>query len=143
MKKSGKNYMFTILGIVLIMTGLFLLKTLASTHELILILPYILFGIGCSILGYGTSSILSQKAFKNHPEIQKQLMIDKTDERNIAIANRAKAKAYDMMIFVVGALLLTFALMRIDIIAMLLLLFVYLFAQGYGIYFRCKYDKEM
>ena len=61
----------------------------------------------------------------------------------IAIGNRAKAKAYDMMIFVFGSLLLAFALMGIDVIAVLLTTFAYLFVVGYGIYYRCKFDKEM
>ncbi|HYF75143.1 MAG TPA: hypothetical protein VD757_01040, partial [Candidatus Nitrosocosmicus sp.] len=75
--------------------------------------------------------------------IEKQLEIDRHDERNIAIGNRAKAKAYDMMIYVFGALLLAFALMDVDMTALLLLVFAYLFVVGYGIYYRIKYDKEM
>ena len=80
---------------------------------------------------------------KNNPDIEKQLEINRNDERNIAIGNRAKAKAYDMMIFVFGSLLIAFALMGIDVIAVLLTTFAYLFVVGYGIYYSCKYDKEM
>lgn len=39
--------------------------------------------------------------------------------------------------------MVAFALMGVDMIAVLLLVFVYLFVQGYAVYFRCKYDKEM
>ncbi|URN93007.1 MAG: hypothetical protein NAG76_14280 [Candidatus Pristimantibacillus lignocellulolyticus] len=80
---------------------------------------------------------------KNHPDAAKQLEIDKKDERNLVIANRAKAKAYDMMVFVLGALILVFALMGIDLIAVLILVFVYAFILGYNIYYRVKYYKEM
>lgn len=80
---------------------------------------------------------------KNHPDAAKQLEIDKKDERNLVIANRAKAKAYEMMVFVLGALILVFALMGIDLIAVLLLVFVYAIILGYNIYYRVKYYKEM
>lgn len=106
-------------------------------------LPYILVGLGCGIFGHGTGNIISQKSLKNSPDIQKKIEIDKNDERNIAIRNRAKAKAYDMMVFMFGALMLSFALMGVDMIAVLLLVFAYLFVMGYSVYYRCKYDKEM
>ena len=69
--------------------------------------------------------------------------IEQRDERNIAIADRAKGKAFDMMTFVFGALMLAFALMSVDLPAVLLLVFAYLFVHGYAIYYRCRYEKEM
>ncbi|MFK7697603.1 hypothetical protein ACI5FR_32875, partial [Paenibacillus sp. HJGM_3] len=59
------------------------------------------------------------------------------------IANRGKAKAYDMMVFVFGALILALALMGVDLTVVLLLVFAYLFTIGYGTYYRFKYYKEM
>ena len=86
-------------------------------------------------------NIISRRAVKTNPDIQKQLEIDKKDERNITIANHAKAKAFDMMIFVFGVLMIAFALMGVDIKAVLLLVFAYLLVIGYDVYCRCKYDK--
>ncbi|MEC0264815.1 hypothetical protein [Paenibacillus anseongense] len=63
--------------------------------------------------------------------------------RNLAIANRAKAKAYDMIVFLFGALLLAFALMGIDKITVLILAFAYMFILGFNVYYRVKYYKEM
>ncbi len=97
----------------------------------------------CGIFGKGMGDVISRKAMKDNPDIKKQLEIDENDERNIAIGNRAKAKAYDMMIFVFGALILSFVLMDVAMIATLLLVFTYLFVVGYSIYFRFKFDKEM
>ncbi len=48
-----------------------------------------------------------------------------------------------MMIFVFGALMLSYVLMGTDMIVILLLVFAYLFVVAYGLYFRFKYDKEM
>lgn len=143
MKNSKIDYISTAIGIILIVIGLLLVKTFVEPQGIFKALPYVCLGIGCGIFGHGMGNIISYKAIKNNPGIQKQIKIDRTDERNIAIANRAKAKAFDMMTFVFSALMLSFALMGVDMVALLLLVFAYLLVQGYGIYYRCKYDKEM
>ena len=65
----------------------------------------------------------------------KQIKICKNDERNMAIAYRAKAKAYDMMVFTLGAILLASALMDLDMVAILII--------GYRIYYQIEYEREM
>ena len=137
------DYIITVIGILMFCTGLILVKTITDPQGFMKALPYIFIGLGCGIFGHGMGNIISRKALKNSPEIQKQLEIDKKDERNVAIRNSAKAKAYDIMIFVFGALMLSYALMGIDTIAVLLLVFAYLFVVTYGLYYRFKYDKEM
>lgn len=143
MKKNNSSNLMIILGLLLLGIGLYLIKTTADPQGIIQVLPYVCVGLGCGIFGQGMGNIISRKAMKNNPDIERQLEINRNDERNIAIGNRAKAKAYDMMIFVFGSLLLAFALMGIDVIAVLLTTFAYLFVVGYGIYYSCKYDKEM
>lgn len=131
------------IGLLLLGIGLYLVKTVDNPQGIMLALPYVCIGVGCGLFGQGMGSILSQKAIQNHPEIQKRMDIEKNDERNIAIANRAKGKAFDIMTFVFGALMLAFALMGVDMVAVLLLVFAYLFVHGYAIYYRCKYNEEM
>ncbi|WP_324823045.1 DUF6442 family protein [Sinanaerobacter sp. ZZT-01] len=143
MKKNASTYLLTISGLLLLGIGLYLIKTLVDPQGILRALPYVCVGLGCGIFGHGMGELISLKAMKGHPDLEKQLKIDKNDERNIAIANRAKAKAYDMMLFVFGALMLSFALMEVDLTLILLLVFSYLFIAGYGIYYRIKYDKEM
>ena len=143
MKKSKMDYIIVAVGVILLGIGLYLAKSIADPQGFMQALPYVCVGLGCGIFGHGMGNVILLKTMENSPEIQKQLDIDKKDERNVAIANRAKAKAYDMMIFAFGALMLAFTLMGVDMIAVLLLVFTYLFVQGYGIYYRCKYDKEM
>ena len=87
--------------------------------------------------------MLSRKALKDSPDLQKQLEIEQKDERNIAISNSAKGKAFDIMLFVYGALMLSFALMQVDLAAILLFVFCYLLVLGCSIYYRVKYEKEM
>ncbi|WP_414150801.1 hypothetical protein ACIZ62_17650 [Acetobacterium carbinolicum] len=143
MKRQFRNVGFVIIGLMLLISGLALVKLLSDPHGLLLALPYVCIGLGCGIFGHGMGELISQRAIKNHPDIEKQIEIDKKDERNIAITRRAKAKAYDIMIPVFGALLLTVALMGVDLIIVLLLVSAYLFVVFYGVYYRVKYDREM
>lgn len=143
MTQKKSNYVVVIIGLLLLGTGLYFVKTIDDPQGIMQALPYVCIGVGCGLFGQGMGGILSQKAMQNHPEIQKQMDIEKNDERNIAIANRAKGKAFDIMTFVFGALMLAFALMGVDMVATLLLVFAYLFVHGYAIYYRCKYNEEM
>lgn len=143
MKKLKSNYITVAIGGILLIIGLYLSKTIENPQGIMLALPYVCIGIGCGAFGHGVGGIVSYNTLKNSPEIKRQLDIDKNDERNIEISNRAKAKSYDIMTYVYGALILAFGLIGIDMIAILLLVFAYLFVHGYGIYYRCKYDKEM
>lgn len=140
-KKTG--YVFVIIGIVLLGSGLYFVKSISDPQGIMLTLPYVCIGIGSGLFGHGMGSILSRRALQNNPQMQKQMEIEQNDERNIAIANRAKGKAFDMMTFVFGALMIAFALMGADLAAVLLLVSAYLFVHGYAVYCRCKYEKEM
>lgn len=142
MKKS-KYYIMTAIGILVLILGLYLVKTTDAPQAFMAAFSYVCIGFGCGIFGYGMSSIISNKILQKNPDLQRQNEINEKDERNIIISNRAKAKAYDLMSFVFGVLMLIFALMNVDMIAIILFCFVYLFLHGYEIYYHCKYEKEM
>lgn len=142
-KKIFSSYIITALGLILLGSGLYLIKTVADPQGIMVALPYVLIGVGCGIFGQGMGDLISRRALKGYPDMEKQMEIEKKDERNIAISNRAKAKAYDLMIYVFGALLLSFALMGVGLAPILLLDIAYLFVIGYGVFYRVKYDKEM
>lgn len=114
--KNIVDYISTTIGVILLVAGLLLVKTLVNPQGILRALPYVFVGLGCGAFGHGMGNIISRKTLKNSPDVQKQIEIDRNDERNITIANRAKAKAYDMMTFVFGALMLSFALMGIDMV---------------------------
>ena len=141
--KKFQEYGMIILGLVLLAGGLLLLKIVAEPQGVMLTLPYICVGLGCGIFGQGMGSVVSRKALQNHPEEKRQVEIEINDERNQNIAYQSKARAYDMMIFVFGALMISLALMKVDLRAVLLLVFAYLFVIGYGIYWRSRLEKEM
>jgi hypothetical protein len=143
MKRPVKDCLLAVVGFVLAVTGLILVKAIPIPQGIMRALPFVLIGVGCGVFGQGMGNIIGWKVVKDNPQVQKQIEIEKNDERNVAIANRAKAKSYDMMIFVYGALMVAFALMGVDLFVILLLAAAYLFVVFYGIYYRSKYDREM
>ncbi|MDH8679870.1 hypothetical protein QE109_17115 [Fusibacter bizertensis] len=142
-QKRMIDYITVSIGLALLVVGLYLIKALTDPKGVMLALPYVAIGIGCGTFGHGMGNIIQRKALKGHPEIARQIAIDQNDERNIAVGNRAKAKAHDMMVYVFGALMLSYALMGVGVLPILLLVGSYLFVIFYGIYYRVKYDKEM
>lgn len=143
MKKVKTDYFISMIGIILLGLGLYLVKILVDPQGIMKALPYVCIGLGCGIFGHGMGNIISRRAIQNDYNLQKQIEINKNDERNITIGDKAKAKAYDLMTFVFGALMITFALLGVDMIAVVLLVSAYLFVEGYAIYYRFKYEKEM
>ena len=143
MKNKNVNDLTAVVGLLLLATGLILLKAIANPQGILLVVPYVCIGLGCGAFGHGVGDIVNNRVAKNNPQLQKQMEIDKNDERNIAIANQAKAKAYDIMLYVFGALMVAFALMSVDMVIVLLLVAAYLFVVGFFIYYLNKYHKEM
>ena len=143
MKRNTWQTILGILGLALLALGLYLVKTTNATEGILLTLPYVFVGIGSGLFGQGMGGVIERSVLKKNPEILKQKEIEVNDERNQQISNRAKSKAYDVMVFVFGALMVAFALMGMDIIAVLLLVFAYLFVVGSAVYYRVKFEKEL
>ncbi len=137
MKKYTLQTVLGILGLAMLVFGLYLVKTTDATEGILMTLPYVLIGIGCGLFGQGMGGVIERSVLKKHPELIKQKEIEVNDERNQQISNRAKAKAYDMMVFVFGAL------MNVDLAIVLLVVFSYLFVVGSGVYYRVKFEKEL
>ena len=106
MSRATKQYILTIAGILCCITGLVSLKAIAEPQGVLQVLPYLCIGIGCGVFGHGTGEIAANRAYVKNPQLRKQMEIEKQDERNIAIANQAKAKAYDSMLYVLGAVII-------------------------------------
>ena len=143
MNKKLIDYFMVIIGIILLIGGLVLIKLIDTPQGIFIALPYISIGVGCGIFGHGMGNLINSRIMSNRPDIKKQMEIEQKDERHIAIQNQAKAKAYDLMIFVFGALMIALALMNVDMMVILMLVSCYLFVIGYSVYCRVKYEKEM
>jgi hypothetical protein len=143
MKKHALQTILGILGLVLLAAGLYLAKTTDAAEGIMRALPYVCVGIGSGLFGQGMGGVIERSMLKKHPEIRKQKEIEEKDERNQEISNRAKAKAYDNMVFVFGALMVALALMGVDLLVVILLVCAYLIVVGSGIYYRIKFEKEL
>ena len=141
--KRAKNVWLSVLGFALIAAGIYLIKTVPDPQGIMRALPFLLVGFGCGIFGHGLGELLAKKAAIVDPETARRMEIDQTDERNVMIGSLAKAKGYDMMTYVFGALMVAFALMNASWTVILPMVIAYLFVHGYAIYFRCKFEKEM
>lgn len=143
MKRDRKEIVWIVVGVVLWGIAVLLLRQNPGNSGFWRALPYVCLGVGTGLLGQGIGQMVQRKALQSDPELARQQEIEAGDERNIQLAQRAKAKAFDLMVFVFSALLLVFALMGVDLTALLLLVAAYLLVQGYAVYCRVKLEKEM
>ena len=142
MSRATKQYILAIAGILCFITGFVSLKAIAEPQGVLQVLPYLCIGIGCGVFGHGAGEIAANRAYAKNPQLRKQMEIEKQDERNIAIANQAKAKAYDSMLYVLGAVMIAFALMNVQTTTILLLVGAYLLVVGVNVFYLNKYQKE-
>lgn len=142
-KNKTKNLLIALAGIVLIVIGFYLIKTANDSHAVMKTLPYFCLGLGCGLFGYGLGEVISKKALESDPKLAKQIEIDTKDRRNVMIGNMAKAKGFDMMLYVYSALLLTFALMGISFTVIIPMMVAYLFVIRYFIYHHLKIEKSL
>lgn len=138
MKKSVLYLLLAAAGAALLIAGAIWLRFGVDN-----VAAYVCIGVGAGMLGHGMGGWLQERALRNAPETRRRLEIETNDERNVALSCRAKAKAYDAMVYIFSALMLVFALMRVDLAAILLLVAAYLTVCGIGVYYRLRYEKEM
>ena len=142
MSRESRHYVFAGVGVLFFIAGCVLLLMISNPQGIWQVLPYICIGAGCGAFGYGVGEIATDRACAKNPQLCKQMEIEKNDERNIAIANQAKAKAYDAMVPVFGVLMIVFALMNVAMTPILLLVATYLLVVGVNVFYLNKYQKE-
>lgn len=141
--KMGRYVVLAAVGVALFAVGLALIFLNPDAEGMMTTLPYLCVGVGSGLFGGNLGTALRNRKMIHDPQAAKQLEIAQKDERNRAIRDKAKAKAYDMMIFVFAAVLLAFTLMGVDPYVVLILVAVYLFFIFTNVYFAIKYNKEM
>lgn len=138
MKKN--NYLTLALGIGMFVAGLLLIKNEQLES---LLIPYLLIGFGAGLFGNGFSDLIVTQVMKKNPELAKEDRINRKDERNQLINARSKEKAFDLATYLLGALMLAYALMKENLAIVLSLVAVYLFIQFYALYWRFRLEKEL
>lgn len=125
-------------GIVLLIAGALCVKTMNAQA-----FPYVCIGLGCGLFAHGVGGRIESRAVCSDPALARRMEIEKNDERNTAISNGSKAKAFDLALYVFSALMLAFCLMNVETAVILLLTAAYLVVTGYWIYCRIQMDKKM
>lgn len=138
-----KNSFFVLLGLALVVLGILGQKQGVSGEKTVEAIYYLLIGLGCGIFGHFTGNIIRYFSIKNNEALMRQIEIEKKDERNIAIAEKSKSKAYDLMIYLFAAMLIMFSLMGADKVQIVIIVAIYLSIQLYGLYWRAIFEKEM
>ena len=122
MRRSVRNALAIVGGLGAVLIGFVLLRTMPDAGGIMDVLPSVLLGVGCGAFGYGAGDAISAQILKKDPEL---------------------ARAFDMMTYALGALMLCFTLMKVDMSVVLLFVGVYLVIEGYAVYQMVKLDKEM
>lgn len=138
-----KNLVFALFGLALVILGILGQKQGVSGEKTVEAIYYLLIGLGCGIFGHFTGNIIRYFSMKNNEALRRQIEIEKKDERNIAIAEKSKSKAYDLMIYLFAAMLIMFSLMGADKVQIVIIVAIYLSIQLYALYWRGKFEKEM
>ena len=138
-----KNILLSFLGVVLVALGLYIYQKTVGMDKTVVVIPYIFIAIGCGILGHFTGNLIQYYSTKNNEELKRQIEIEKNDERNVLIAEKSKAKAYDLMIYLFAAMLIIFSLMGADKLQILVLVAIYLSLQIYALYWKSKFESRM
>ena len=142
-KNVVKDCFLTFLGIGLVLVGFLFHNKIVSTDKMIATIPYIFIGVGCGIFGHFMDNLIKYFSTKNNEELEKQIQIDKNDERNIIIAEKSKAKAYDLMIYLFASLLIIFSLMGVDKLVIIMIVAIYISIKIYALYWRTKFERKM
>ncbi|WP_136479714.1 hypothetical protein EPD62_004670 [Acetivibrio thermocellus] len=141
--KIVRYIVFAIIGFIIFGIGLFLIIQLPDADGILKTLPYICIGLGSGLFGGSLGTAIKNWFVLKNPEIAKQVEIEEKDERNCSISDRAKAKAYDLMLYTYFIILLAFALMGVELYVEITLIVVYLFIISTKVYYLIKYHKEM
>lgn len=139
----SKNILLSFLGVVLVALGLYIYQKTVGMDKTVVVIPYIFIAIGCGIFGHFTGNLIQHYSTKGNEELKRQIEIEKNDERNVLIAEKSKAKAYDLMIYLFAAMLIIFSLMGADKLQILVLVAIYLSLQIYALYWKSKFESRM
>lgn len=144
MDKGGRTaYILLILGLILVIVSVICFYFFGSERFAYTVVSYSIFGGGFGLLGDGIGRLNAARLEKKDPERMRLINIEKNDERNIAIDEKARAKAYTLSIYLFSAVLVILAIMRVELKALLIILCADLIVMIYSLYIRLKLYKEM
>lgn len=101
----------------------------------------VLFGIGSGLIGVGISKIFEKAVYRKRPELYKKVTIEQNDERNIAIKNKAQAKAGTILMYLNFILVIVMVACKIPLWAILSLVSINLIYSFCVVFFINKFNN--
>ncbi len=128
---------FALIGITILLVGAFIkIRTYYGFSS-------VLIGIGAGIFGTALGNIIRLRMEAKNPEIGRNLEIEKNDERNTAIRDKAGAMVNRISLQVLSVLVLIFALLRVELAIILCILGIIVLQGILIIFFQNYYSKRM
>lgn len=140
--KNKKYILITVFGVLLIIFGGYSVKRFELT-ETLEIISYLAIGLGSGLFGSGVGSLIKEFSILKNPEVAKSIRIEENDERNIAIAQEAKSRAFTLMNFLYGGVFLTFILMKVELKYLLVMISLYVIVNIYAVIVANNLRKKM
>jgi len=143
--KGNKIIGFVILAVAgfgLGVLGFVLAFTVGEPEGIMQALPFAFIGIGLGAFGGGLGAVISIHIMKKNPEMAKQVIIEATDERNVAISNKAKAKLFDFEWYMFAVLILFLATMLTGPVVVLIFIGALFLRIILFVYLLNKYHKD-
>lgn len=104
---------------------------------------FVLLGFGFGGLGGNLGTLITELRKRKDPALARREEIAEKDERNQVLLWRSKARAFDAMIYVLGALLVWFALDDTAVRVIVPLVVGYLAIIAVSVFSMGKYQREM
>ncbi len=137
-EKKLLRFIALVFGVCLALAGLFLIK-----GEELKAVSGVCIGIGAGLFGQNTANLFMLRYEEKNPDAAKIKKIEEKDERNITIKNRAKAKAADIVQYLIILLIFIAILIRAPLWVTFVIIGVYLSYHILSLYYIAKFNKEM
>lgn len=134
-KKS--NIILTIIGLILLIAG-FILRV-NSPKEL----HSSMVALGISLAGVGLAELFYKKVESKNPDLEYKNKVEFEDERNTMIRNKAKARAGDIVQWMIIGIAYITMLMGTSLWITLGIVLVFLSYNFIGLYLMDRYQKKM
>jgi hypothetical protein len=137
MKLKHKHLLFIAAGLALVAIGLF------AIHESQRAIAGLCVGIGAGLAGMNLAQYFIDRYYESHPQERRQSEIVARDERTQLIADRSKARAFDVMIR--ALMLIPFLLIVVDAPLWVILATIAVYLTGFGvqIYYTTRFNREL
>ena len=141
-RSLAHNLINLVIRLCIVIVGAMLCKATRQDDSILSSLPYILIGIGSGVFGKSLDHVI-KVLINRKTDTANQILIEENDERNVMLADKAKAKAFDLMLLMYGGLMLAFGIMKEDIRLIVAMVAVYIVICGAVIAYRAYYDKRI